>query len=130
MTHSTTSGFIALMSAILISAVLLLVVTTGSLTGFYQRFNILDTEFKGRSAAAADACADQAFLLVANNPAYVGLTLLDINALDSCRALVGDDSPDKSIRIQATSSSAVTNLQIIYNPNTLSVVSWQEIPVF
>jgi len=123
-------GFIALMSAIIISAILLIVATTGSLTGFFERSNILDSELKERSAAAADACADQAFLLIANDPTYTGLSLLTLNSLDSCRLLVSGSSP-KSIRIQATSSNAaVTNLQISYNPSTFSIISWQEIPMF
>ncbi len=117
------------MSAIIISTVLLIVAATGSLTGFFQRANILDAELKDRSAAAADACADHAFLLVANTTAYTGLTLLSINPLDSCRVQVSGSS-QKSIRIQATSSTAVTNLQISYDPSTFSVTSWQEIPVF
>ena len=118
------------MSAIIISAILLIVATTGSLTGFFERSNILDSELKERSAAAADACADQAFLLIANDPTYTGLSLLTLNSLDSCRLLVSGSSP-KSIRKQATSSNAaVTNLQISYNPSTFSIISWQEIPMF
>ena len=123
------AGFIALMSAIIISAILLVVITTGGLTGFYGRANILDSELKDRSSAAADACADQAFLLIANDSAYTGLTLLTLNSLDSCRVQVSGVSP-KSIRVQATSSNAVTNLQISYDPATPAVLSWQEVPVF
>lgn len=122
-------GFIALISAVIISMVLLIVVTVGSFTGFFERANILDAEFKDRSATAADACADQALLFIANDSTYAGLTLLSLNSLDSCRVLVSGVSP-KSIRIQATSSHAVTNLHINYDPATPAVVSWQEIPVF
>lgn len=122
-------GFIALMSAIIISAILLIVATTGGLTGFYERANILDAELKDRSAATADACADQALLLIANDSTYTGLTLLTLNSLDSCRVLVSGASP-KNIRIQATSSNAVTNLRIDYDPAASAVTSWQEVPVF
>jgi hypothetical protein len=129
MTSQRPQGFIALMSAIIISAILLIVVTTGGLTGFYSRSNILDAELKSRSAAAADACADQALLLIANDSAYIGLTLLTLNSLDSCRVLVSGVSP-KDIRIQATSSNAITNLEINYDPAASAVISWQEIQTF
>jgi hypothetical protein len=122
-------GFIALMSAVIISAVLLIVATAGSLSGFLERSNILDSELKDRSSAAADACADQAFLQITNNAAYVGQMMFPLNSIDSCRVVVSGGSP-KSIRIQATSSNAVTNLQISYSPTTFAVVSWQEIPVY
>lgn len=119
------------MSAIIISALLLIVATAGSFTGFYERSNILDAELKDRSNATADACADQAFLLVANNPAYTGTILLTLNSLDSCRATVSGTAPAKSVRIQATSSNAaVTNLQITYNPATYTASIWQEVAVF
>ena len=121
-------GFIALMSAIIISAVLLMIAVTGSLTGFFERSNILDSELKDRSAAAADACADQAFLLIANDPYYTDTAVFSLNSLDSCRVVVRGSYPN--IRIQATSSTAVTNLQIQYSTTTFSVITWQEIPVF
>jgi hypothetical protein len=126
---SGSRGFIALMSALIISAVLLVTVLTGSLTGFYERANILDAELKDRSSATADACADQALLLIANDTNYVGTSLLRLNSLDSCRAVVSGTTL-KSIRIQATSSVAVTNLVISYDIGTLSVTSWQELAVF
>jgi hypothetical protein len=122
-------GFIALMSAIIISAVLLVTVVAGGLTGFYGRSNILDGELKSRSSAAADACADQALLMIANDSTYTGTLTTVLNSLDACRAVVSGTSP-KSIRIQATSSAAITNLQISYDPSTSSVVSWEELPVF
>lgn len=128
---TTNRGFIALMSAIIISAVLLLVATAGSLTGFYGRSNVLDSELKDRSSAAADACADEAFLQVATNPGYAGTMLFTLNPLDSCRAQVSGLSPNKMVRIQATSSNmATTNLLISYNPITYTVTSWQELAVF
>ncbi len=117
------------MSAVIISAVLLLVVIGGSLTGFFARSNILDGELKVRSAAAADACADQALLTLANDPGYTGTLILALNALDSCRVSV-TGSGVKSIKVQATSSKAVTNLQISYNAGTFAVVSWQEVPTY
>ena len=38
-------GFVALTSVVIISAILLLVATSLSLSGFYGRFNILESEF-------------------------------------------------------------------------------------
>ena len=122
-------GFIALLSALIISAVLLVTVVTGSLSGFYERSNILDGELKSRSVDAADACADQAMLLITSDASYTGTLTTTLNSLDSCRVVVSGASP-KSIRVQATSSSAITNLQISYNPVTDTVISWKEIPVF
>lgn len=121
-------GFIALMSAIIISVVLLVGAVGGSMTGFYERSNILDAELKSRSASAADACAEQALLLLTNDPGYTGTSVLTLNSLDVCRAVVSAGSPN--VRVQATSSRAVTNLDIVYNPATHTVTSWQEVAIF
>ena len=123
-------GFVALISVIIIGAVLLAVVIGASLTGFYSRYNVLDFELKERSASAADACANQALLELANDATYAGGIMLSLNSLDTCRVgpvtLVG--TGEKSIRIQATSSDAVTNLFVVVNTSDLSIASWREVP--
>lgn len=131
MRSSLNRGFIALMSAIIISAVLLIIATSGSLTGFSERSAILNSELKKRSATAADACADQAFLLIANDPAYADSFSLTFNSLDSCEATVVDGMADqKVITVQATSVPAVTNLYIEYDADAFSVTRWEEIPTY
>jgi hypothetical protein len=123
-------GFIALMSAVVISAILLVVAVTGGLTGFLERSNNVNTELKERSASTADACVDYAFLQIEKDASYAGLTVLSLNPLDTCRVVVSGVSP-KVIRVQATSSkAAVTNLDIRYVATTSQVVSWQEVPVY
>src|SRR3989344_3901057 len=130
MSMHTERGFVALMSVIIIGATLLVVVIGASLTGFYSRYNFLDFELKERSASAAEACANQALLELANDATYAGGTTLSLNSLDTCRvgpvALV--DPGQKSIRIQATSSDAVTDLFVVVNTSDLSIASWREVP--
>ena len=123
-------GFIALMSAIIISAILLLVVVSSSFTGFYGRLNILDSELKERSLASAEACVDEAILNLANDPNYVGNATFRLNSIDKCYLGTIPAFNPKTFRVQATSSGAVSNLQITIDASTLTVSSWQEIPNF
>ncbi len=130
MKYAHDSGFIALMSVIIIAVTLLTVVGASNLTGFYARFNVLDAELKERSRAGADACAEMALLRLRQHvdPSTYSASL---TSLDSCRvvgAVAG--TAQKTLTIQATSSSAVTNLRIVVDASTLSVVSWQEISPF
>ena len=137
-TSKREKGFIALMSAVIIGAVLLVTVIGSSLLGFYSRYNALDFELKERSAAAADACASEALLNLANDPSYPGggavNPTLRLNSLDSC--YIGAMHPntpstgETSFRVQATSSDAVTDLAITVNSSDLTVLSWLEIPNF
>ncbi len=108
-------GFIALMSAVIISVVLLLTVVTGALSGIFARSNVLDAELKTRSRAVADACLEQARLLIANNSAYVADEYQKFNDLDSCYLDVDDSGAVKQIWIQGSSTAAVTNLDVLYD---------------
>ena len=128
--NTSQRGFVALVSVIIISAMLLLVVVSVGLVSFFSRFNMLDTELKERSVAAADACADKALVQLALGFDPSG-TVLTINTLDQCRIGTVSGTTQKTFRIQATSSNtAVTNLQIVADGNDYTVISWQEVATF
>src|SRR4051812_43401883 len=63
-------GFVALVSAIVISGLLIIIGATLGYTGFFSRFNILDGEFKETSVGLAEACAENARVEIANNPGF------------------------------------------------------------
>ena len=123
------AGFIALTSVIIISAILLVVAVSGSLSGIFERFNALDAELKNRSLAAANACVEEARLLLAGDQSYAGTARYTLNSLDSCRVTVSGSSP-KLLMVEATSSDAVTNLLVTVDINTLGITSWQEVGHF
>src|SRR5258708_24940150 len=60
------------MSAIVISAILLLSISASGFISFNSRFNIVNTELKARSLSAAEACVERAKLQIALDPAYSG----------------------------------------------------------
>lgn len=64
------SGYIALISAIVISSLLLIITFTANFSSFFARFNILDSEYKKVSTGLAEACAETAILEIAKNPAW------------------------------------------------------------
>lgn len=121
-------GFIALMSAVIISAVLLLTAVTGGLSGIFARSNILDAELKSRSRAAADACLDQAMLLVTNDTSYTGSEYQRFNDLDGCELTVSGAAPTKSITTQGSSTKAITNLSATFDTTTHDLTSLAEVP--
>lgn len=128
-------GFVALVSAVIISLVLLtLIVGTGE-RGFSSRFNILNSELKAMSSGLAEACVETAILKLAENDTYT------INPATPEWIPVGDQgceisSVDPSvnpivINTHATSSPIVahTKLEVkIDRPAPFIINSWQEIP--
>ena len=120
------------MSAMIISAVLLLIVSVGGLTAFYSRFNALDSELKEHSAALADACVDVVLYKISQNPNYTGPDLNYPVGGDSC-SILGIQNPGGSLRtfqVQGEYHTAYTNVLVTINFSTLAIVSWREVPHF
>src|SRR5437868_2087955 len=78
------AGFIALMSVIIICVILVLITTTLSFTGFYGRYNILESELKERSSAATEGCIDAGLLIIANNTVHTATTTVILGP-DQCQ---------------------------------------------
>lgn len=120
-------GYIALVSAIVIS-VLLITITVGlGLDGIFSRLNILDSESKTRSIALAEACADTAILNVAqgNNQPANPVTIGSDQCTIRCALSAGSNT---TIETQANFNKAYTNLKVVIDNNTLTIVSWEEYP--
>ena len=119
-------GFIALITAIAISLILLVITVTLNQSGFLTRSTLLDSEYKERSSALAEACVDVALLKLVNDPSYLGSETITIGS-DSC-----DIRPITlpTIETRAVFQQAATNLEVVIDPSDLSVVSWNEVPSF
>lgn len=125
----TQRGFIALMSAVIISIILLLIATNLSLTSFYGRSNILDFELKERSYALAEACADTAILKLVNDPGYTppaGGEFVNVDGNDCVIESVTGGGL-KIIDIKTDYKNYVTNLEIETDLTDMSIISWKEI---
>lgn len=125
-------GYIALISTIIISVLLLTITTALSFSGFFVRFNVLGSEYKERSNGLAEACGDEALLKLANDPGYIGPDLNWPVGSDHCDIIsVQSDIPavgQSTILTKGNFQGSITNLKIIVNSTDLSIVSWEEIP--
>lgn len=63
-------GYIALISVIIISLILLALTMTVSAQGYFTRFNGLDREYKRVSLGIAESCVNAALLKVGQTPVY------------------------------------------------------------
>lgn len=124
------SGYIALISSIIISILLLGITLAISSTGYFSRFDILKTEFKKRSSALAEACVDTALLKLAQNQSYNGNENIGVGN-DQCSILtIETASGQKIIKTKAVFQNAVTNLKITIDSADLSVIYWEELANF
>lgn len=125
--YNTQKGFIALISSIVMSAILLLITTTLSLSSFFTRFTILESEYKEKSSALAEACVDSALVKIALDNAYspsnetvqFGNNICLINGVTTI-------SGQKTIATQGNYQESYTNLSVTIQTNNLQVISWLE----
>ena len=127
-------GFIALISTIIISFVLIAVTFTANLAGFFSRFNMLDAESKEQSSQLAQACI-QAALLEANQGMYSQQENVFVgpDTHDTCTIVwIKKDWPTEgqtSMKTQSVISHAYTNLMATTDENFI-ITSWTECPNF
>lgn len=66
------SGYITLISAIIISAILMVIMLDQSVSGFYARLSVLDHEKKTASFYLAMSCVQKVWLLLVEDENYMG----------------------------------------------------------
>src|SRR3990167_8644157 len=116
------NGFIALISVIVITMILLGVTATLGMKGFLDRFNILEGEAKETSAGLAAACVDAARVSISNEGATYAptnqalcLELPCIGEDDDKKCFVESVIPTTGIRTILTNSiykGATTNYEV------------------
>ena len=93
----TQEGFIALMSAIIISIILMTMVLTVSTSSFYARFDALGTEGKRESLGLAEGCINVALLRLAQNALYQPALSGDIVAVGDEHCTIDSVTPLSSV---------------------------------
>jgi len=134
-------GYIALVSAIIISILLISITITIGMNNFFARFNVLDSESKERSSALAEACVDAVILNLANNSNYNPNNEC-VSVGDSCPSgtnicaivSVKKDHPsigETTIKTKAIFNKSHSNFKVvIMNTRGSKTVLWQECPYF
>jgi hypothetical protein len=123
-------GFIALTSAVIVAAMLMVVLVAGSMSGFYERGVALDAELKARSEAAANACAQRAVLYL-QGPGYAGGNYR-LNSMDECMVGAAAESGSQiTFKVQGISGkAAITNIEVTYDPQMRTIMWQKEIPTY
>ena len=116
--HNRTSGYVALMASVIISAILLVLTITAGSIGWSTRMSVLGFEAKAASKALAYGCANYVIGEVIADSHYIGNAtstypngscyayLVDFNAISS--GLV-------SVRVLAIVRDSYTRLEVVYD---------------
>ncbi len=139
-TQDTQRGFIALMTVIIVGAILMVMIFTLGASAFLNRFSTFDTENKRISLALAESCANAAMIRIAQNPSYspvgngecvsVGGTCPAGKMVCKICEVTPVGGPNYTIYARASYNGAFTNIEVdgsIVSDN-FSVTRWVESP--
>lgn len=128
--YSRDGGFIAIISAIIISMLIVTLALSTNLSIFWGRFATLDREYHKRSVGLAEGCVDVALLKLANDITYTGGETQTIGS-DQCTILaIPPVPPGSNITIQTTATfqKSVSAMTVVVANPSLTLVSWDEVP--
>ncbi len=124
------NGFVALVSAIVISALLIIIAASLGYTNFFTRFNILDGENKETSLGLAEACAEIARVEIANSSGFSvpsGGKTYTFGG-NTCKIL--SVSGSYTVQSQGVYQNSYSTIEAIYNRtgSDVTVTGWKEVP--
>lgn len=125
-----TRGYIALMSALMISGIIVIIILTLGQISFLNRINISDTHFKNKSRALAEACVNTALLDLAATSSYAGNETITV-ASDTCKIFpITASGTLRIISAQGAFENSFTNYKVAIPSSSVSIVSWEEVQSF
>ncbi|RJQ34650.1 hypothetical protein C4568_02210 [Candidatus Parcubacteria bacterium] len=127
-------GYVAVMTTIIMSLVLLSMLAQGGFAGWYARFAVLNRENKQQANVLAGGCAEMALASHMKNPALTSSTITTSLGTCDIRVLDASDPRAAEIAIQtrvgnaAAVGTAYTNMKIVADVYTGDILSQQETP--
>lgn len=120
-------GYMALIFIIILSLILAVVTISLSFVSYGFVEQGLIREHKYQSRYLAESCVQMALLRLNQSRSYVGGELVYLNKKDFCKILsVEDLGATKLIKVQGSYLDAYTNLEIVIDSQTYSLISWIE----
>ncbi len=129
-----TQGFIALLSILIMSTVLLATTLSLAQFGIANRYFILDLELKTMSKKLAEGCVEIARIQAYRNQSYTVLhtspVIVPIGIKTCTIRSVLQSGTNSTIETTGKSGDAVTNLRVVIDSFTGNFLSWSEVPSF
>lgn len=127
---SRNGGFIALLSALIVSATIIVIILTLGQRAYLHRINTADAYFKTRSRALAYGCAETALLKLTSNSSYAGNEIINV-ASDTCKIIsVTSGGSGRVISVQGAYQNSYTDYKVTVATSTVSILGLEEVAKF
>lgn len=125
--NNSQGGYIAIMSSIIISLMMMLIALSLGSASLFTRLNVVDFSNKQLSYFIARSCLNDALFKLADSASYTGNETLTISSRTCVLSTITTSAPNKIIQAKAIVEGATTNLKLTVNSTTLSTVSLEEL---
>ncbi len=126
-------GYIALISILIISAVLLLIALSSGQLGTGWTKMMIQKIQAAKSGYLAQSCAEEALMKIAENPAYAGSETVNLNG-KTCQILAIENLGGQGRRIKTVSNAdnqtKRVKIEISQISPKITVSLWQEVSAF
>lgn len=124
-------GYIALISVIVLTAIILVIVFTLGLGSFYGRMDILGSDFKEQSQALSEACLETARLNMLSDPEYAGNENVTVGS-STCfiGAITSSGTAHKLILTEGMHQNSYTSLRTTINASSGAIVGIEQLKDF
>jgi len=128
-TNKLQQGHIAVISAIIITTILLVVSLVFSTSSFLSRFDTQALEMKSMTRTVAEGCVEHARLMLALG-SYSGNETVTVGEY-SCEVLpIESQAGETTVRTTAAVQNHTTNLKYTLNTYSLEIISVEEVARF
>ena len=123
------SGYIAIITTLIISFVLTSSILSVSLLGYQSRSNLLDRELKIKSFSFALGCLDQAILRIVQSPGWQppSSEFLSDDSVACYVKRLQREGQEITFYIQSVAGKSVTNLRARFDEEEFEIISLEEL---
>lgn len=119
-------GYIAVISAIIITAIIMVIALVFSSSNFLGRLDTQTEEMKDTSRKLTEGCLEYARLKLAANSSYAGSESHTIASSSCYIYAIQTQGSNKIIQALSTISNRNTSIKLTVNGTTLKIVSQEE----
>ena len=124
--RKATRGYVAIMSALIITAIIVVMMIGLGQVAYLNRANVSEAHFKEKSRALSEACVNTAFLKLVSSSSYTGNETITV-ASDTCQIVaVVTSSTGRIITTQGRFQNSYTNFRVTVATSTVEVIGWEE----
>ena len=120
------NGFIALITSIIISALLLVLIASSSLSSLYASENTLEKSQKQQSLDLANSCINMVLLRLSADQSFNGLRTWKIGTANCIISQISLIDSSFVFEIKVSVGNSFTNLKVVANKTSLNIISIAE----